>query len=674
MPNTNFSRGVSDASYFADSQIIQSDNSFQPSPTIYIPSGHGFFEKRLSIAGASLNGSSDDSSAFQSALNAIPSGKFRECHIPRGVDSIKINSGITIDASRTNLDFGGCLLDASGMTSGVAVTVTGTGTQSGDQSYGQCMSGINRMRLLGPGRYTNVDGILMTGSANTPIVGSARTMVSNSWIRNFRKGVTFYHRAYLSTFFNCEIGSHLIAVYSKGGGTDAYENVGLLRCVVGNSDMNVYVEDGYLHFTNCSIDYAEFVQMAVRAGMLSLNDCHVEFAIKNGQYGLLQNANNSIYSGIAPLCAIDLAPGNSVALRNDIDLTYTTASSGHNFAAFRMNGGHLAITPAIGTTSTPYRCIVNVAGGAQAYFGGKIRMNVMSNVPTSGYFAHTLTAYNTTGNFSGNVNYDPGCHFNTNDDIPNLMVETPSHLTGTLDRGYSISPANNMFGSSGFASYQTTGNSSFESTAGIMDDLCITEDSNASTSVTIPSNRLTGTAGSAAIDTAFANSGTRSLKLTKNAGSLATHPLKFSFTFPARPGTHSRPVFRYALGKPASGAPASGFINIAFKYIKPEFKYLSSGEIRTNPLNGASFQSGSSYATAASSAATHSSTGIKMNSGSMYIDVATIPSGGWVYGQLNSDTDVSYQPAWASHIQIDIDLKGMGPGQINLDQLDLQYM
>lgn len=636
--------------------------------------GDGYFEKLLIEAGAKLDGIQDDAVAFQNALNAVPKGRIRECKIPSYVDKIKINSGISIDASKIFLDFGGAMLDATGMTSGTAITIIGSGTNptNTDDSYGQNMGGIQRMKLFGPGRYNGVDGVLLTGDSGATAIGSARTVINNSWIRHFRKGITFYHRAYLATIRECEVGSNILGVYSKGGGSDAYENVGFIRSTIGNNDINIYIEAGYVHFNGCSIDYAEWVQMAVRVGMLSLLDCHVEFSIKSGNYGKSNNTNDAIYQGIPPLCAIDLAPGNAVALRTDLGLTSTTASSGHNFAAFRMIGGHMAITGSRASSIESYRSIVNIAGGAQAYFGGKIRCNFASNVPASGYFAHTLTNYNTTGSFSGNFSWEPGSWFNSSDDIINMMAETPSHLTGTTTQGFSMSPAMNMFGSSGFGPWQTTGLTSFESTAGIMDDLAIIEDSNGSTTVTNPANRLTGTAGSASIDTTFAFAGTRSLKLVKTGS--ATHPLKFAFLFPMRSGVQSRPVLRFAMGKPATGAPTTGGIVVAMSYIKPEFKALSSGEIRATVLNGARFQSGGSYATSASSVASHCSTGFKGNSGSLYVDVADLTSGGWKFAQLTSDPDAAFQPHWASHIMIEVELKAIDAGQINLDQLDLQYI
>ncbi|HET8687592.1 MAG TPA: hypothetical protein VFM18_13150, partial [Methanosarcina sp.] len=371
MSNTNFSKGVSQPSFYSDGVVIEKDGSFRPSPLIYIPSNSYRFERLLSIYNASLDGTTDDAVAFQNALNALPTNKVNDIRIPEGVSSIKFNSGITFNVTYAYLRGMGVMFDFSGMTSGQAWTNIGGGT---DNTYNQVMGGVERVKFYGPGRYSSVDGIISTGgSTASPNIGSARSGIYCSSVYNFRIGKIWFNRGYLTRLHDCEVHSNLLGYYSKGGAYDAYENVAAIGGAVYNNDMNIYVEDGYLTLNGTSIDYAEFVQIAIRAGFLQLDSCHIEYSIQNSNYG---NAG-AIYSNNAPMCAFDMQPGGTSALRTDIGLTSTTASSGQNWAAIKMNGGVWAVTPPRSGSVIDVdalSCHVNQAGNAQFTLTGNPKL------------------------------------------------------------------------------------------------------------------------------------------------------------------------------------------------------------------------------------------------------------------------------------------------------------
>lgn len=70
------------------SNNVDAKGNFSAGPTIFIPSETGFFEKRLSINNASLNGTTNDRDALQSAFNDLPGGKRKQCRLPDGVTTL----------------------------------------------------------------------------------------------------------------------------------------------------------------------------------------------------------------------------------------------------------------------------------------------------------------------------------------------------------------------------------------------------------------------------------------------------------------------------------------------------------------------------------------------------------------------------------------------------------
>ncbi len=623
------------------------------------------FSSLLYSNGAKLDGVADDSAAFQAAINALStltSGRI-SVSLPTA-KTIKLNSGLTFDIGKIYLDGKNCKLDFSGMSSGTAITLTGTAY---DKSYGGVMGGISFAHIKGPQNPTIVvDGVLFTGdttpSPSNPF-GSARSLLSRCVVEGFNFGVTFWHRAYLTTLEHCEIYRNRVGVYSKGAGIDAYENVAILRGAVYNNDLNIYVEDGHVVCHGTSIDYANVVQMAIRSGSLLLNECHVEYAISKATYGA---SNAAIYSGNAPLCAVDLMPGNPCPIKSDIGLVHTTASTGQNSVYFRMSGGLWAVTaPQVNTANSGLVTHLHMFDQSVAQMDKKVRMHHQNNVPTSGYMMCKLSAWNVGDpvNTAGTFDFEPAMW---NDDITHIARQGASgaYMTTNPLIGYSVSPLHNMAGSFG-TNYSALGG--FEG-ANIMEDICITVDTATIT------DRQTGTNGSYARTTSEGsyNGGSGALKITKVGG--AGTALKIGMLFPRDIMRQRRPIVRMAIKLPATGAATTGSFNVNMKGIKPEYVTVGAlgGETIFRPVNGAETIPGGA-ATSGSGVAAFNPTQYKSTGGSAYSDNTTMVIGTWYPLQIAGNID-RHLPAWMSHFELEFDLTSMGAGSIIIDAIDVQWM
>ena len=622
------------------------------------------FSSLLYSNGAKLDGVTDDSTAFQAAINALStltSGRI-SVSLPTA-KTIKLNSGLTFDIGKIYLDGKNCKLDFSGMSSGTAITLTGTAY---DKTYGGVMGGLEHLHIKGPYPTNAVDGILFTGDT-TPSpanpYGSARSVLKHCAVESFQFGVTFWHRAYLTTLEHCEIFRNRVGVYSKGLGVDAYENVSVLRGAVYNNDMNIYVEEGHIVCNGTSIDYANVVQMAIRNGSLLLNECHVEYTISKSTYG---QSNGAIYSGNAPLCAIDLMPGNPAAINTGIGLAYTTASLSPNSAYFRMSGGLWAVTaPQAATANSGYVSHIHQGDQTVSTMDKKVRMHHQNNVPTSGYMMCKLSAYNVGDptNTAGTFDFEPAMW---NEDITHIAQQGAAgpYMTTNPSVGYSVSPLHNMAGSFG-TNYSALGG--FEG-ANIMEDICITVDTATIT------DRQTGTNGSYARTTSEGsyNGGSGALKITK-VGAAGT-ALKIGMLFPRDIMRHRRPIVRMAIKLPATGAATTGSFNVNMKGIKPEYVTVGAlgGETIFRPVNGAEIIPGGA-ATSGRGVAAFNPTQYKSTGGSAYSDNTTMVIGTWYPLQIAGNID-RHLPAWISHFELEFDLTSMGAGSIIIDAIDVQWM
>ena len=229
------------------------------------------FVTLLERKGAVFNGTSDDSSAIQEALNSYPyTGARSSITFPSGLKG-KINSGITIPIDRVKVDFSNSLIDASGLTSGTAVLLSSStvGLRS------QQVDGVRNLNLVGPSRSGSVVALALLGTATDT---SARCALYNIHMEEFGVAYEFRDHAYLVHVFAPSIARCGKAVHIVG--SDVGENISFHGGVISNCFLHAHLEatTSELYHFGTSIDYCRQILVASAASQsrMQLYGCHVE--------------------------------------------------------------------------------------------------------------------------------------------------------------------------------------------------------------------------------------------------------------------------------------------------------------------------------------------------------------------------------------------------------------
>ncbi|MCG8341774.1 MAG: hypothetical protein MI684_02950 [Chlorobiales bacterium] len=219
--------------------------------------------------GIDNTGVSDTSTEMQNWIDYCETQKARG-YLPPG--TYRIDSGLTVDVALSGIIANGALIDASNMTSGAAITLTG----SVKPPYNQAHLGISGFNLKGPGRTSSVDGLYYYTAGGSG-QGPAHTAAVSINIRSFRRGIDLYSRAYLLNFNNVDASDCAACVYQGSGGTDYGERISFAKCTLYNSDLAVYMnnDNSAMHFTDCSFDF-NAAQFDLDGGRIFLVNPHIE--------------------------------------------------------------------------------------------------------------------------------------------------------------------------------------------------------------------------------------------------------------------------------------------------------------------------------------------------------------------------------------------------------------
>lgn len=236
--------------------------------------------------GAVFDGVTDDSAAIQACFDAAYAVGTRAKVLFPYCQTAKINSGLTLRSGRVSVDFGGCLLDASAMTSGYALSILPN--PATPYNVYQTAMPIDNFILLGSeSESSNADGIYI----GTLVVGAGGGVVANLGVYNFsikgfRDGMLLGDRCWLVGFYNFIILDQWRTGITFDVQTEAGENVNFHGGVIGNvrnvggtgtallTNSSVNADTDVFMF-GVSLDYSD-VLFDHNAGALHFYGCHME--------------------------------------------------------------------------------------------------------------------------------------------------------------------------------------------------------------------------------------------------------------------------------------------------------------------------------------------------------------------------------------------------------------
>lgn len=250
--------------------------------------GYAAFWSALKNNGAVLDGVADDAAALNAAFAEIAeAGHRRSIRFPGEVNAIKINSGLTYAFPQLSVDWNGIKVDASGMSSGTALTLTGQSVLPYNVESNTTL--LHGLVLYGPNTDAGVvDGIKLGGIDEPGFSGHGS--IDGVFIHGFRDNLVIDDNFFISQFRNL----HSMFAHRYGlnyiGDTNTGESIvffggGFLDCEnVADTAVGVYVPSAAagpdLAFFGTSFSYCD-VAFDVQCGVSSFVCCHFENETEN---------------------------------------------------------------------------------------------------------------------------------------------------------------------------------------------------------------------------------------------------------------------------------------------------------------------------------------------------------------------------------------------------------
>jgi hypothetical protein len=260
-------------------------HSFDTGGTLVTAAALNRMEQGIAAANAPTDGCVyvTDYATLDAALDAATAGDtFTRIRVVAGSTITLTNSNrLTIDVAYVHVDFQGALVDATALTSGVAITVTGTT----NPPYQQATNGFTNLRILGPGRtVTGVTGILFTGpTSTTDLSGPSHVQPQHVNLSAFATGVSYGNHTYVIDLLNWDIYRCGTGVLLPAGLADTGERFGYTATTIFNNTigMDFTGTPGDIMLIGCSLDYNSDAHIKIGSSRVNFHGVHCENGTKS---------------------------------------------------------------------------------------------------------------------------------------------------------------------------------------------------------------------------------------------------------------------------------------------------------------------------------------------------------------------------------------------------------
>jgi hypothetical protein len=219
--------------------------------------------------GAVGDGTTNDTTAFQAALNSITTTG--TVYVPAG--TYKLTSSLSLDISKVQLVGEYATLSwATAASNVVGIQVTSNSATG----FTQSPSGISGVSLIGPGGATTATAINFNDSGSDQVAYGSFDKIA---VTNFYNGFTFNNNAYLLSFYDCNIRVDGACTSDYTSLTNAGERMAFVNCTFSGALYGLICQNpnSSWEFVNCSFDCGLYEIYVVGGATINCTNCHFEY-------------------------------------------------------------------------------------------------------------------------------------------------------------------------------------------------------------------------------------------------------------------------------------------------------------------------------------------------------------------------------------------------------------
>lgn len=182
------------------------------------------------------------------------------------------STGLTVDPTKVRFVGAGAILDATAMTSGVALTFSATSSDYAQAPTG----GFEGVDISGPGKASTVKGVRVTGTSS---YGTLDISMRGSAVHDFAVGVDEGDYAWAYNWFGCSIYNCAKAVDNSTIASNGGERLTYIGTNIHDNDLAISAPsvNGDHYFIGCSFDFNGQLAQVTGQHSVFITNSHVEY-------------------------------------------------------------------------------------------------------------------------------------------------------------------------------------------------------------------------------------------------------------------------------------------------------------------------------------------------------------------------------------------------------------